>query len=93
MLKAGILYLPIMTITSAVDKKLFEMMLTNLKTFWFHQLSNKLVFSKTDVNPSSSHLTFLSLESSCDRKQDLLVSPKVIELSKIGGKALPSKTR
>ena len=93
MLKAGILYLPIMTITSAVDKKLFEMMLTNLKTFWFHQLSKELVFSKTDANPSSSHLTFLSLESSCDRKQGLLVSPKFIKLSKMGGKALPSKTR
>ena len=77
----------------AFDKKFFEMMLTNLKTFWFHHLSKELIFSKTDTNPSSSHSTFLSLENSCDRKQDPLVSSKVIELSKIGQKALTSKMK
>ena len=65
------------------DKKDFEIILTNLKTFWFHHLSKELIFSKTDTNPSSSHSTFLSLENSCDRKQDPLVSSKVIELSKM----------
>ena len=69
------------------------MMLTNLKIFWFHHLSKELVLSKTDTNPSPSHSTFLSLENSCDRKQGPLVSSKVIELSKIGQKALTSKTR
>ena len=77
----------------AFDKKFFEMMLTNLKTFWFHNLSKELIFSKTDTNPSPSHSTFLSLENSCDRKQDPLVSSKVIELSKIGPKALTSKMK
>ena len=77
----------------AFDKKFFEMMLTNLKTFWFHHLSKELIFSKTDTNPSSSHSTFLSLENSCDRKQDPLVSSKVIELSKIRQKALTSKMK
>ena len=68
-------------------------MLTNLKTFWFHHLSKELIFSKTNTNPSSSPSTFLSLENSCDRKQDPLVSSKVIVLSKMGQKALTSKTR
>ena len=77
----------------AFDKKFFEMILSNLNTFWFHRLSRELTFSKTDTNPSSSQSTFLSLENSCDRKQDTLVSTKVIELSKMGQKALTSKTR
>ena len=77
----------------AFDKKDFEIILTNLKTFWFHQLSKELIFNKIDRNPSSSHLTFLSLENSCDRKQDPLVSSKVIELSEIGQKALTSKMK
>ena len=68
----------------AFDKKFFETMLRNLKTFWFQHLSTDLIFSKTDTNPNSSYSTFLSLENSYDRKKDPPVSSKVIELSKMG---------
>ena len=61
----------------AFDKKFFEMMLTNLKTFWFHHLSKELIFSKTDTNTSSSNSTFLSLENSCDRKRTDLFRQKL----------------